>query len=391
MRYREIIKEVDHNPTPVKIDFDTIQTLLALGIGQGEWDTGWADVNNYIAVIGAVGHGIGTKGGVLNPQQTEPDADTAATITAKDYTADYGDDADKIGGAFNTDTGEISINQSRVANLKPLVNRIEGAKEADTIVHEMMHRGFQIISDTPELRSMMPKDMNEYWSRDWGRPAGDNYVGLIQVSAEHALIYTHSLGASRFAYEYEDKLPWRDFIRASYGTAQGAAGIEAMASMGQMIVYCRLDAVLDKDSPIYNMRPREVYLYWKDLFEDINQALATYFSRSGPPRRLGPARSKTQARRRAQADRAEEIRAALPGKITALSNTAARLMGSDYSEVLPQIQTLIDDIVEGYPVSNSWKSIVVESISKAIAQDNQRKVNEYISAVEKLKSVTPQP
>jgi hypothetical protein len=139
------------------------------------------------------------------------------------------------------------------------------------------------------------------------------------------------------------------------------------------------------------MRPREVYLYWKELFSDINEALATYFSRSGPPRRLGPARSKTQARRRAQADRAEEIRAALPDKIAALSNTAARLMGSDYSEVLPQIQTLIDDISEGYPVSDSWKSTIVEVLSEAIAQDDQRKVNKYISILDKLKSATPQP
>lgn len=372
MRYREIINEVDHNPENIRVDFDTLQTLIHLGIGQGEYGLGYADVNNYVALVGAVGHGIGKLGGVLHPQQTDDTSATHATLRKRDYTQDYGDDGKKIAGAFNPNTGELSMNKDFVDQLKPMVHRVLGAQQATTIIHEMMHRGFQIISDTPELRSVMPKDLNGYWKDDWGSVQGNYFIGSVQASAEHAMIYAHTLSPERFTFPYTS-MSWRDFARDA---PRSPNSIGAMVSMGHQIVYCRLDAVSDRDSPIYNMQPSQLYRYWKNQFDLVNRGLESYFSRSGPPRR--------STRGGYERDRAARAQAALKRDFSdvdwaSISNTAARLMGQTNTQA--QIRETLAKTFAGYAVSNTWLDAVAEMLARAVEADNETAVNSVIQRI----------
>jgi len=372
MRYREIIKEVDHNPENIRVDFDTLQTLIYLGIGEGEYGLGYADVNNYVALVGAVGHGIGKTGGVLHPQQSDDTSSTSATLRKRDYIQDYGDDGKGIAGAFNPDTGELSMNKDFVDQLKPMVHRVLGAQQATTIVHEMMHRGFQIISDTPELRGVMPEDLNGYWRDDWGSVQGDYYIGGVQASAEHAMIYAHTLGPERFTYPYQG-MSWRDFVR---GVVRDPQGMRAMASMGHQIVYCRLDAVMDNDSPIYGMKPRQLYSYWKRQFDLVNRGLQSYFSRSGPPRRLTRGGHLRAQEKRAQAALKRDFSDI---NWSTISNTAARLMGQTNTQA--EIQNTLKTVFAGYAVSNSWIDTVAEMLATAVEADDDAAVNTVIQRI----------
>lgn len=379
MRYKEIINEVDHNPSVVKIDYDDLQTLIYLGLGKGDWGYGYADVNNYVALIGQVGHGIGKSGGIKNPkQQQDPDSDTKAIINPKDY----GDDTDKIAGQYNTQTGEISINKDLVYQLKPGVDRVQSAGRASTIVHEMMHRGFDIISRTPKLVAVMPEDVRGYWLNDWGRGDRKHYMGRLQASAEHAMIYTHELGAERFGWDYEDKLPFRDLVKA---IRQGnTAGVEALASAGMNILYCRLDAVADRDSPIYGMGPRQLYRYWRRQFDLVNEGLKGHFQRVGPPRRLTKGGyekgRKEREQERARKDREAKRRKLGSTDLSQISNTAARLMGK--KNVLPKIQQAVDRVFKDLPVSNTWRTTVAQKIAELVEANNTAGLNAFLKKIE---------
>jgi hypothetical protein len=377
MRYKDIIKEVNHNPSVIKIDYDTLQTLIYLGIGQGTWGIGYADVNNYVALIGQVGHGIGKSSGIMNPaQQQDPESDTKAIISP----VDYGDDSDKIAGQYNTTTGEISINQELVGDLKPGVNRIMGAQRASTIVHEMMHRGFDIISRTPELVRVMPEDVKGYWLDDWGKKSGKHYIGRLQASAEHAMIYTHELGPERFRWDFES-LSFRDLVKAI--RQRNTAGIEELAGAGKNILYCRLDAVADRNSPVYNMRPIQLYRYWRDQFDLVNEGLASHFQRVGPPRRLtrgGYQRGRAERdAERARQERNAKIATLGSTDLSRISNTAARLMGQQ--NVLPEIQAAVDAVFKDLPVSNTWRTTVAQEIAKLVQADDARGLNAFMEKI----------
>ena len=382
MRYIQIINEVDHNPDVVKIDYDTLQTMIYLGLGQGNWGFGYADVNNYVALIGQVGHGIGKSSGIKNPkQQQDPDSGTKAIITAKDYEPEYGDEAKNIAGQYNTVSGEISVNKDLVYQLKPGADRIQSSDRASTIVHEMMHRGFDIISRTPKLVAVMPKDVKGYWLNDWG--AGDRkyYMDLLQASAEHAMIYTHQLGPERFRWNYENVLPFRDLVKAI--RAGNTGGAEALGGMAQ-ILYCRLDAVADKKSPIYGMRPQQIYTYWREQFDLVNEGLKSHFQRVGPPRRLTKGGyAKDRAARDAERQRKErEAKRRTLGStdMSRISNTAARLMGK--KNVLPEIQAAVDAVFKDLPVSNSWRTTVAETIADLVETNNTEGLNQFIKKLE---------
>jgi len=374
MRIREILREVDHNPSVVKIDYDTLQTLIVLGIGQGTWGFGYADVNNYVALIGSVGHGIGRDMGIRNVQQQQaPDSDVNVTITAKDY----GDDSDRIAGTYRPDTGEIAINRELVDALKPGVDRVLGAQRASTIVHEMMHRGFSVIRNTPELVKVMPKDIQGYWLNDWGDLAGDNYLGNLQASAEHAMIYTHELGPERFRWPFEDKFPFRRLVEIARNP-RTRSSIEDLAGNGYNIIYCRIDSVVDRNSPIYGMRPLQIYRYWREQFDLVNQGLQTFFARSGPPRRLtrgGFERDREERdRERERRERDSKRRELNTIDLKPLEQTALGLMDQTNitkDSVEQQIGLAVDKLFADTVVSASWRSIVTESITDFVINSNR--------------------
>lgn len=384
MRYKELL-EVNHNPDVVKIDYDTLQTLIYLGLGQGDWGLGYANVNNYVAMIGQVGHGIGKSGGIKNPkQQQDPDSGTKAIITAKDYEPEYGDEADNIAGQYNPQTGEISVNKDLVYQLKPGVDRLQSSNRASTIVHEMMHRGFDIVSRTPELVAVMPEDVQGYWLDDWGRAAGKYYIGNLQASAEHAMIYTHQFGPERFSWKYQDALPFGDLVKAI--RAKNTAGFEAFAGVGMNIIYCRLDAVADKNSPIYGMRPYQIYSYWRKQFDLINEGLKGHFQQSGPSRRLTKGGyEKGRKEREAERDRKErEAKRKTLGKtdLSPIVNTAARLMGQ--TNTLEEIQSAVNDVFKDLPVSSTWRTTVAETIRDLVEADDTEGLNKFISKLESI-------
>jgi len=379
MRYIQIINEVDHNPGVIKIPYDDLQIMIYLGLGQGAWGIGYADVNNYVALIGQVGHGIGNSGGIINrKQQQDPDSATKAIINPKDY----GDKSDKIAGQYTPSTGEISINKDLAYELKPGVDRVVAAQRASTLVHEMMHRGFDIISRTPELVAVMPEDVKGYWLNDWGvRSKGKYYLENLQASAEHAMIYSHELGLERFSWNYEAKYPFRDLVKDI--RTGNTAGIGGLAG-GVNILYCRLDAVADKKSPIYGMRPQQIYAYWRKQFDLVNEGLASHFQRVGPPRRLTKGGyEKDRAARDAERQRKErEAKRRTLGStdMSRISNTAARLMGK--KNVLPEIQAAVDAVFKDLPVSNSWRTTVAETIADLVETNNTEGLNQFIKKLE---------
>lgn len=387
MRYKELL-EVNHNPDVVKIDYDTLQTLISLGLGDQIWDIGYADVNNYVALIGSVGHGIGEIGGVQTPNMQDPDSDTKAIVVAKDY----GDDADKIAGAYSPATGEVSINIELLKQLKPGVKRIESAKTASTIVHEMMHRGFDIISKTPELISVMPEDIKGYWLDDWGKRSGKYYFTQktkegsisLQASAEHAMIYTHEMGASRFKWTSKG-IPWETLIEYA-NNPRTRNQIAILGSMGLNILYCRIDSVSDKNSPIYGMRPLQIYNYWREQFDLVNEGLKGHFQQSGPSRRLTKGGyEKGRKEREAERDRKErEAKRKTLGKtdLSRISNTAARLMGQ--TNTLEEIQSAVDSVFKDLPVSSTWRTTVAETIRDLVEADDSEGLNKFISKLESI-------
>lgn len=287
MRYREIVNEVDHNPQVLKVPFDQLQQYMQYAQLGDYGYKGYGNVDNWVAVLGAVGHGMGTTGGVLNRQQLEPDSDTHANIGVDRSMPK------NIAGLYNQVTGEISLNPRDAKTFSKGVDRVAMGQVSDTILHEMMHRGFSIIDSTPELRKMMPADLQGYWKGSWGNSDDKYYIGSIQSSAEHAMIYTHTFSTSAFEYKLRGIVPWLSFCRKPYQSYadprfKDTPTFTAAAAAGT-IKYCCPQAVVEQDSPVYGMQPNQLADYWRDLFEKVNQAIATVFARTGPPRRLGKA------------------------------------------------------------------------------------------------------
>jgi len=149
-----------------------------------------------------------------------------------------------------------------------------------------------------------------------------------------------------------------------------------MASMGHQIVYCRLDAVMDNDSPIYGMQPRQLYSYWKRQFDLVNRGLQSYFSRSGPPRRLTRGGHLRAQEKRAQAALKRDFSDI---NWSTISNTAARLMGQTNTQA--EIQNTLKTVFAGYAVSDSWIDTVAEMLATAVEADDDAAVNTVIQRI----------
>lgn len=382
MRYKELINEVDHNPGVIKIPYDGLQTMIYLGLGQGSWGIGYANVNNYVALIGQVGHGIGKSGGIKNrAQQADPDSATKAIIRSKDYEPEYGDDADKIAGQYNTTTGEISINKDLAYELKPGVERVVQAGRASTLVHEMMHRGFDIISRTPELVRVMPEDVVGYWKNDWGVGKRRYYIGRVQASAEHAMIYTHELGPEKFTFPF-NSVSFPEFARAIRSSNE----VEVLLPYTHL-PFCRIDAVNDPNSPIYRMRPQQIYAYWRGQFDLVNEGLASHFQRVGPPRRS----SKGAAdKRQAAKQRKQGIQKLRTIDLSPIINRAASLMGNPSvfggAAYIDKIQPVVDEVFRDLPVSESWRRTVAQTIADFVAADDADGLNAYMKKIKSILS-----
>ena len=289
MRYTEIINEVDHNPQVLKVSFDQLQQYMQYAQTKSRYSKGYGNVNNWVAVLGAVGHGIGAYGGAKHTQQTQPDSDTHASISVD---PSMGKD---VAGSYNTDTGEISLSPQRAKKFVDAVDRVAVGETSDTIMHEMMHRGFSIIDSTPELRKMMPEDLQGYWKGSWGNNSDRFYIlnNYYQSSAEHGMIYTHTYSTRAFEYALRGIVPWYSFCRNPEQKYEDPllpnSKPIAAVHMAGYILFCCPQAVVDSDSPVYKMQPAQLADYWRDQFKQVNEAIATVFARRGPPRRLGRA------------------------------------------------------------------------------------------------------
>lgn len=97
-------------------------------------------------------------------------------------------------GSFNQVTGEISYSYDHI---------FDQIQVTQTLAHELRHRAFNIISNTPELDSLMPNELKKEWSNGYGKFQQHvrewNYEGVF-ASPEHAMIY-----AVQFADPLKDK------------------------------------------------------------------------------------------------------------------------------------------------------------------------------------------
>ena len=333
MRYREIINEVDHNPDVLKVPFDQLQQYMQYAQTGRFAQKGFGNVDNWVAVLGAVGHGMGQTGGVMNRQQVEPDSGTSANIRVDPSMSK------NIAGSFNQVTGEIKLNPRDAQTFRKGVDRVAMGQVSDTILHEMMHRGFSIIDSTPELRKMMPADLVGYWKGSWGKDDGRYYIGQIQSSAEHAMIYTHTHSTASFEYRLRGIVPWDSFCREPYQEYEDPRYDITMpaAEMAGAIKYCCPQAVVESDSPVYGMSPGQLADYWRDTFEAVNRGIGTVFARQGPPRRLGRATAGKPTPQKSAKQKIEQI----------TRDAAQRIRLGDFSvelerEIVKNIRSVID-------------------------------------------------
>jgi hypothetical protein len=201
------------------------------------------------------------------------------------------------------------------------------------------------------------------------------------------MIYTHELGPERFRWEYESTMPFRDLVKAI--RARNTAGIEALASWGVNLLYCRLDAVADKESPIYRMGPQQIYRYWRRQFDLVNEGLKGHFQQSGPSRRLTKggfekdrkereAERDLKARQKARKDGLERLRNL---DLSPIINKAASMMGKPSvfggAVFVDQIQPVVDEVFKDTPVSASWRKTVAMTIADLVAADDVEGLNKF--------------
>lgn len=115
-------------------------------------------------------------------------------------------------GYSRANTGAIRLNTDTWISLMQGTPTIG---EANTLVHEIMHRGFAILhrmlSDHNELRTMLPSDLFNQWRGGWGRinyrrfPRIDVYdqqgqplAEQRQTNPEHAMIYAMTTTPNSF-------------------------------------------------------------------------------------------------------------------------------------------------------------------------------------------------
>lgn len=296
MRIYDIVKEADnqerepdHKVGVGKLSFDEMQATIS----QLRADRGWQNLersigNDWVAVLGAVGHAMGQGGGVRGkPQMQEPDSDTSASIDIVRY------NDPRIAGSYTPSTGVVAVADEVMDRV---INDATGAAKgflSNTIYHEHLHRGFGLISKTPELWKWMPEDIKNYWSETFETSSSLKYqIANVQISPEHAMIYSATESGSRFEYTLDNEynIDWYVFCdnlrkEVQIGSSEDPTPLWTLVE--NRILYLVPQAVTEERSPVFGMKPKELLAYWRKLYELVNEGIKSFFTQIGPPRRWG--------------------------------------------------------------------------------------------------------
>lgn len=149
-----------------------------------------------------------------------------------------------IRGQWETEKNRVTLNYLQALWGGPGSDTNNINQVAQTLGHEIRHRSFDIIYDTPELMNLMPPELKPggYWYGSWGK----NYNGGTQTTgnngetAEHAMIYSvddfdpMATKAKRFFNFYLDKNPDHDvkYFRELYAKVQSGVARYFMSIQG---------------------------------------------------------------------------------------------------------------------------------------------------------------
>ena len=196
MKFNDLLQEKDLSGG-LQFNYDYIVSMVRMlnNFGQG------ADIkfsaNNSILILGAIGspkfaakHFIPYRGG--KGVYLDGNRDKIVVFPTR---------RDGVEGLFYPDSGEIQLAQDV---MERFFNGVPTVFDADTLVHELLHRGFSVLHMMHKRGFIknLPQDLTGTWRGGWGAiQSGGPWIraaesaGLSsQQTAEHAMIYATSPG-----------------------------------------------------------------------------------------------------------------------------------------------------------------------------------------------------
>jgi len=156
----------------------------------------------------------------------------------------YGNVFIPIRGQWESGKNRVTLNYLQALWGGPGSNDNNIDAVAATLGHEIRHRSFDIIADTPDLMNLMPPELKPggYWHGSWGKSyhGGPEIVGKNGETAEHAMIYAvddfdpMSHKGGRFFNFFLDKNPNHDvkYWRELYAKVQSGVARYFMSIQG---------------------------------------------------------------------------------------------------------------------------------------------------------------
>lgn len=181
-----------------------------------------------------------------------------------------------VAGYHEPGSGSIRVNPQTFLRLMQGTPTIA---DANTAVHEIMHRGFSMVYRTAEqysqLRSMLPQDLYTVWRGGWGvqdtsrfpiiditNSAGEVEYPNMQINPEHCMIYAMTTQPDGF----HDRL----FVQT---VPQLAWGQQYFNQEWQSNFNNRYDD-LTRDRPTTDMR--RMRTYWRILYYNTERGLSRF-------------------------------------------------------------------------------------------------------------------
>lgn len=274
MKRKEIISEASdphenrHSP---KIDLSMIQSLmdtlanLPAGYEFSLQDSPIA-AGSGLLVLGAVGDPdiAGRMRGEIARELSKPGMRTADDEVSISGGAEAGDTGtSNIEGYFDPNNLELAF---RSEYIQGILSGNVSDDVANTVIHEMMHRGLYIVEQLPEFRNIIPNDLRTVWSSGWGDINYNRYPMVSdqdgttwQINPEHAMVYSGLNSMDSFYVDlFVRQFPLVNSIAAEFFNGNDYA---------QRTILRDVDA--DPETGFAKM-----YYYWRNLLNELDRNVA---------------------------------------------------------------------------------------------------------------------
>lgn len=236
MKYSDIKKQpldaccLSEDAEAVAVDYRYVEALIKI-LATGTSKAGSnISASNAILILGTVGSPTLAKH-YYHPYKRK--------IVTPDGRTIFDNNTDAA-GQFDPNTGQVSLADKTLQNI---INGTPSTYDSDTVVHELLHRGFAVIDKIIRrgdkagraLAQRLPSDLMGKWRDGWGvyqfngsyneRWPSNEWGGEIQATPEHAMIYSttssdHGSYVKAFVWEFSTRHPAarRHFTKEFYDT-----------------------------------------------------------------------------------------------------------------------------------------------------------------------------